>query len=284
MRRVLLFGLGLIVIAAGLLAAGRREQETRRIATEGAQKIETELEFGVGELRVLSDDIAEAAVVDLNYDPRRVEYDIDYQVKDETGHLYVESSTRRRSNMDSDDNRLDLTLSTRYPARLTMDIGACEAEIDFGGVPLEFLDIDVGAASGEITFSSPNPRRLSEIQIDAGASSLEMHTIGNANFEQMTFQGGAGSFDLDFRGDYNGESRIDIDVGLGSADIILPLGVPVRIESSGSDWFSSVDFHGEDLDEVDDGVYESPDFEKAESRIVLTLDVGMGSVDLYWKR
>jgi len=284
MKKTLTVSLVLIIFTAGLVMAGRREQETRSIETEGAKKIEVELEFGLGELRILPEDMLKAAILEMSYNPRQVEYDIDYKVRKGTGRLFIESSTHRKIHIDSEDNLLDLTLSTRYPMSLEMDIGACDAEIDLGGVSLEYLDIDVGAASGDIDFSEPNPVRMKEMNIDAGASSLDMHSIGNANFDLMTFSGGAGSFDFDFRGEYKGESRIDIDIGVSSADIILPRGIPTRVETSGSNWLSTVDFHKDDLEEIDDNIYESLDFKDAKTRIILIIDVGLGSVDIYWKK
>jgi len=124
---------------------------------------------------------------------------------------------------------------------------------------------------------------MESIDIDAGASSLEMISLGNANFEDFTFSGGAGSFKLDFRGEYKGESEINIDIGLGSVDIILPRGVACRVESEGSGWLSSIEMHKNELEEVDDDIYESEDFEKTDIRITLKVDVGLGSVDIYWK-
>ena len=284
MRNALTVSLALVVLLAGLVMAGRKEHETHRIDAEGAKKIEVELEFSAGELRIIPEDMSEAAVLDVLYDPHRVEYDIEYNVSKATGHLSIETDHHKHKSIDTDDNKLEMILSTRYTTSLEMDIGACDAEIDLGGIPLEYLDLDIGAASGDIDFSEPNPMRLKEINIDAGASSLDMHSIGNANFELMSFSGGAGSFDLDFRGQYKGESTIDIDIGVSSADIILPRGIPARVETSGSNWLSSVDFHNDDLEEIDDDIYESPDFQDAETRIILTIDVGLGAVDVYWKR
>jgi len=107
--------------------------------------------------------------------------------------------------------------------------------------------------------------------------------LGNANFEEFNFSGGAGAFELDFRGEYVGESTIDIDLGVGSADIILPKGVAIEVETGGSNWLSSVDFRGDDLEEVEDDLYRSEDYESTKNRITLRLDVGLGAVDLIWK-
>ncbi len=284
MKKAMTVSLALIVFCGGLVIAGRKEHETRSINAEGAKTIETELDFAAGILTIIPEDMSDVVTLDMLYDPRRVEYDVSYEVKKSTGHLFIETEHRKHRNIDTDDNRLEIILSTSYHTSLDMDIGACDADIDLGGVPLEHLEIDVGAASGDIDFSEPNPIRLKEINVDAGASSLDMHSIGNANFELMTFSGGAGSFDLDFRGQYSGESTIDIDIGVSSADIILPRGIPARVETSGSNWLSSVDLHKNSLEEIDDGIYESPDFEDADTRITLIIDVGLGSVDVYWKR
>lgn len=274
----------LILFIAGSAIAGKLDHETEKIEVENAKKLVIEGEFSVGEFTIIPEDIKEAAVVDIEYNPRYIDYDVDYEEKGSTGYMYFESSNRRKNNIDTEDNIWNIVLSTRYTTSLDFQVGACDADFDLGGIPLTEFSMDLGAASAVIVFSEPNPERLEEISIDAGACSLEMESIGNANFEEFNFSGGVGSFKLDFRGEYQGESIIDIDVGLGSADIILPRDIPIRIESDGDNWFSSVDFDDDDLEEIDDDVYESPGFEKAKTRIVIYISVGMGSIDIDWKK
>jgi hypothetical protein len=274
---------GLILVAAGTVEGDKYGHERKTIPAEGAKEILVEGDFSAGEFNIKTDDIAEAAIVDISYNPRAVDYDVDWELSGSTLTVTMDSYTRRKSNIDTEDNKWDVTLSRRYPTSLDFEIGACDAEIDLGGLPLKELSLEVGAASGTITFPEVNRERCRQITIEAGASSLKMIDIGNANFDEFEFSGGVGSFELDFRGKYHGESTINIDVGLGSADLILPDDVPIRVETSGGHWFSSVDFHGEDLEEVDDDTYESPGFDKARDRIVLNVEVGMGAVDLRWK-
>lgn len=264
--------------------AGRIKKETRHVKSEGAKELDVEIEFGAGELRIYSDDIHDAAVIDLEYDPRHIEYEIDYEIEDHTGLLHIATEHGRKSHIGSLDNQMDVALSSEYTTSLELQFGACEAIIDLGGIPLERLEIEAGAASGQIDFSAPNPERLKRLNIEAGASSLEMYSLGNANFDMMEFSGGVGAFELDFRGEYSGESEINIEIGLGSAEIILPRNLPVHIETNGSGFLSSIDFHNDDLDEIDDGVFESEDFRSAKDRIVMNLEVGMGSIDTYFKR
>lgn len=281
--KILIIGLALVVVLSVSLMA-KIERETRNIGSEGAKSLDVKLEFGAGDITVTGDDISDAALLEFEYNPARVEYLVDYAVSGDRGHLSIESDHHSKNDIDTDENKLHMVMSTRYPTRLEMDMGACDARLDLGGVPLEELNIDVGAASGEIDFSKPNKQRLREINIDAGATSLDMTMIGNANFDEMNFSGGVGSFDLDFRGEYKGDSRIDIEIGLGSADITLPAGVPVRIVAQDANWLSSLDIHEEgDVRKVRDDEWKSADYDNADTRITIYLEVGLGSVDVRFR-
>ena len=272
----------LMLLFATVTAGNRYEEVTEKIDAEGADNIIVNLDFGAGTVRLEPGDIGEAAIVDIYYDARRVDYRIEYENKGGTGYLDLESELKKHRNNDDLDNEWDVVLSNRYPAEIYFDLGACEADMDLGGIPLEMLELEIGAASGEIEFSKPNPRRLKEIIIDVGASSLDLNDFGNANFEYMEISSGAASVRLDLRGDYKGESRVNVDVGVGSMDVILPKGVDVSIETDDG-LFSTIDFHGGDLEEIDDDLYETRGFDSAKDRIKIMVDVGMGSVDFYFK-
>lgn len=283
-KRLLIVVASLVLLLAVAVSAGRAKHSTEVIPMTGATNAVIDIQFAAGRLIINPKDIPDLAELDLFYDPEFIDVIIEKDVRDQTLYVSAESDfDSHRRNMNDIDNDWEMNVSTRTPMELRMEMGACKAELDLGGVPISELSLDIGAASGTLEFSSPNPSRLKEFEIEAGASSLDLANIGNANFELFKFSGGAGSFDLDLRGEYTGESEVEIEVGLGSVDIILPRGLPVRIESAKDEWFSSVDLHGGDLDEVEDGVYESPDFEKATVRLTLRLDVGMGSVDIRWK-
>jgi hypothetical protein len=283
MIRTIAASTALLLLIAVSVTAGRLGKDTKRIEAHGAERVEVNIDFAMGEITIDSEDQSDVAVIELDYDPRQVDYDIEYVARNDQGFLDIESIQRRKRDLDSEDNLLGVTLSTRYPMELVLDAGACDAEFDFTGIPLTDLDMDIGAASGRIEFGRPNPVRLERFDVDAGASSVEFESLGNANFEVFNFSGGAGSFDLDLRGEYNGESRVMIDVGVGSADIIVPEDIPVRVEADRDGWLSSVDFHGDDLHQVEDDVYESEGFQDAQTRLIIEIDVGLGSVDLYWR-
>lgn len=273
----------LVLAMVSIGSARDMKTDNRTIAAEGAKRLDIKCKFGAGVLTVRPVSIPEAARIDAEYDADRIDLNVDYRVRGETGKLDIESE-HHGSSMNTDDNQLTLNLSDKLPTELSLKLGAAEGDVDLGGIPLSRLDLDIGAASGVISFSKPNPQRLEDATINIGASSANLRDLGNANFDRLTCKVGAASSDLDFRGEYHGESEIVLSVGVASADVILPTGVPVRVESSGSHFFSSVDIHGGDLDEIDDDIWESPGYRTAKDRILLRVKVGMGSVDLRWKK
>jgi hypothetical protein len=280
---MLKLAIALLLLTTSVAFGGRLETVNEAIDAEGNDELVIDCEIGAANLVINSKDMAEAALVDITYDTRKFDYEVDFHTRGGKGYLYLEGSTRRNQSIHRIDNDWELTLSTRYPAELDMEIGACEAEIDFGGIPLSSINLEIGAVEGTIDFSTVNPERMEEFDIDIGASDVSFANLGNANFETLNLDCGAASVELDFRGTYTGTSEVSIDVGMGSADVILPEGVSIRVEADDDDWFSSIDFHGGGIEEVDDGVFETPDYRRGNARLLIDVDVGMGSVDFYFK-
>lgn len=273
----------MIPLVLSTTAFSKMVDVTETVKMESAQKISLSGELGAGVFKIEPKKTDDAAEFFISYNPKRVEYYVDSKIRRNRCLIDFGSEYLKKYNVDSEDNDWEIGLSTEYPLSLDLDIGACEANFELGGLKLEDLTMDVGAASGDIDFSEVNEIECDEIEIDAGASSVSMKNIGNANFSTFTFDGGVGSFDLDFRGEYKRSAEIEIDVGLGSAEITLPKNVAVRIETDDDSWFSSIDINADELDEVEDGIYESDDYEDADIRITLVLSVGMGSIDIYRK-
>ena len=280
--RLTLYGFIMAAILFTPAFAQRFETETNTIDAEGAKRISVDCEFGAGSLTIGTEDMADAAKLTVNYDPRRFDYDIDYRKRGDVGRLDLESHLRKHRDIDDSKNDWNLVLSTRYPTELDFEVGAAEAEIDLGGLRLTGISLEMGAAKGTIDFSKPNPERMREMTIEIGASSLDLLNLGNANFDYLDFSSGAASTTLDFRGGLHGDVDVSLDIGIGSADVILPKGMAVRVRGDDG-FFSSIDFHGGDLERARRGVKETANFAEASDRLTIDLDVAMGSVDIYWK-
>ncbi len=282
-KRSLFLVSGFLILSASALMAGRHETEKFSFPAGDIENLEVSIELGAGKFNLHVENIDDVARANVEYDDRKVEVFGRYTERGKFGIVEFESETRKRFNIDIEDNCWDIELSNKYPTELDIDIGACEAEIDLGGLPLTYLDFDVGAADVDILFSRPNPGQAEEITINAGAVELKVKELGNANFDRLSFDGGAGDFDIDFSGEYKGMSRAKISIGLGSAKIRIPFDLPVRIETDES-FLSSVDFRHEDESCLDgDDYYETKDFRRSEYGLDLEVSVGLGSIEIIFE-
>jgi len=275
----------LVAFCGGAASADRNREETQTVALEGARRLEVDIDFGVGKLTLSAADLKDEARLKVFCDPRYVDYDVDYHKRGETGLLDIESDvhSRGRHHNDDIDNEWDLELPDNLPLSLHLDLGLCDGDLDLGGLRITDLNVDIGASSGRIEFSRPNPERMRDMNIDVGAASLEISGLGNANAERIRCDVGAGSCDLDFRDGVKGDCTLELDVGLGSSEVLVPRDMALRLHGE-DEWFSSIDFSGLDLREVGRGIWETDGFDKAENRLTVEAEVAMGSIDIRGRR
>ena len=129
-------------------------------------------------------------------------------------------------------NEWDLKLGS-YPITFELQAGAYDGTLDFSDIPITNLSISDGASSAEVLFSTPNPTQMEHFSYKTGASNVSLQGLSNANFDYMTFVGGAGNFTLDFSGTPQHEANVDIESGVSSLEIRIPEGINSEIIISG---------------------------------------------------
>jgi len=139
-------------------------------------------------------------------------------------------------------NNWDVKLGN-YPMNLKVHAGAYEANMDLGGLPILRLEIQDGASTSKIHFDMLNPEVMESLSYRTGASDVSFDGLANANFKQMSFEGGAGNYTFDFSGDLQQDASVTIDVGLSDLEILVPTGVSARVEVDGG--LSQVDTAGD---------------------------------------
>lgn len=169
---------------------------------------------------------------------------------------------------------LELGLSRSVPIDLELQVGAAEADLRLGGIPLTSVRLETGASETRLSFDRSNPERMERLAIRAGVASLRATGLGNARFREMTVQGGAGDIRLDFTGEWRRDARASVDVGLGSLRLVFPeeLGVRIRTSSFLSSFDAPAGFR-----RTDSG-YESGNWSSAEHRVRLDVSAALGSV------
>jgi len=129
-------------------------------------------------------------------------------------------------------NQWDLKLGST-PMELTIDAGAYEGTMELGGLSLKSLAVKDGAASVNLSFSEPNLIEMSTLAYSTGASEVKLSGLGNANFSKFDFDGGAGSYTLDFSGELQRDASVKIDTGLSDLTLIIPEGVDATLTMDG---------------------------------------------------
>lgn len=265
-----IFTLVIVCFAFSITFAKKRhiEKTHKEIKFQSEKELSVKIDFGGGTIDLeknKSGNILDAEIENENPD----EVDVDYDKIGNKGELYLDSKSKlRHFDLDLDDNYWHLGFSDKIPISFEIDVGACEGKFDFTGLKIDNLDLDLGASSAEIIFREPNPERISRFNIDVGASKLRIKGLGNANFDELSFDGGMGDFTLDFSGELKHKAYVDIDMGLGSLTILLPEDIGVRIQKEGS-FLSSFSMDKDEFEKVESNVYESENFGKTEGELIL---------------
>ncbi|MBU0491548.1 MAG: hypothetical protein KKA73_31340 [Chloroflexi bacterium] len=123
----------------------------------------------------------------------------------------------------------DLALGKAKPYTLAFKVGASDNKLDLGGLPLNRLMIKQGAGKGLFDFAAPNPQPMSLLDLDAGAVSIEMRNLANANFGEMRVNGGAAAYRFDFGGALQRDAHVHISTGMASIELIVPGTTAARI-------------------------------------------------------
>jgi hypothetical protein len=194
------------------------------------EPLNVSISFGAGELNI--DPGADALIegtATYNVDDFRPEVEVaDGQVELSTGNLEIGGIPNFNDNVE---NRWDLRLSDR-PMELRIFAGAYAGNLELGGLKLTSLRVADGAADVHVNFAEPNQEVIDSFRYETGASSVVLKNLGNANFRSLTFQGGAGSYELDFSGQMQEDATVLVQTGLSNLTISVPdnLDVRVRVE------------------------------------------------------
>ncbi len=225
---------------------------------------------------------------------------LDYAVRENVGYLSLqhkavsEEPRRRRIRLDwrslfgSDEpaedvpqsSRLKLFLPSDIPIRLDFSVGAGFNDLDMSGLKVSELNLTAGACATKLRFSIPNPIPMKKLHISAGASKLMVEGLGNANFEEMEFNGGASDVTLDFSGSGIRSSKATISIGAGSVRILLPRHAGVKIKYN-DNFFSSLKLP-DDFTQDGDWFY-SANFSQVKEVLEMHVSSGVGSVRMRWK-
>lgn len=250
---------------------------------KGVDKLEVKIDFKMGEL-TLKPNIDNPNDLDgfAEYNPRYFDSpEVEYNVFGKTGLLEIRTNAVDRKfpfNWDKEHfhNKSEYKLPLSVPIMMELDFGLGEAEIDLTGIQIQSLNIECGMGSAILNVESQNPNVCEEVNIEAGMGKFEGIGLSYLRAEVVKIEVGLGSATLDFSNQIMHDMDIEVEVGLGSIELILPdnVNISARIHDH---FLSSVD--------VDNLVkkgnkFVTKDWDYDRPTIKLDMSVGLGSIDL----
>ena len=254
--------------------------ESRHIKLEGQSSLYLKLEYAAGYLDLEPDTAGALAEVRLEFETEEDRPEILFDSTSAHPSLKIRSNDRRREGVSISglrENQWRLKISPLVALDLQLEAGAVHSRLDFSGMKLENLSVEIGAGELDFMFDRPNAERP-RLRINAGAAATTGRGLCNANFSTFEFKGGAGKSDLTFDGPYAGEGRVDLQYGVGLNTVFLAQGLGVKIRKFGS-FLAPMSLHGfEKAGEV----YYSTNFEQAQGRLEFDIKMGVGHTTVKW--
>jgi hypothetical protein len=232
-----IIALALVSMACGVtinlpvdqITTGPTQTEEINVPAPQADTVDLTLTFGAGELIIQPG--AETALVTgtatYNVTAFKPKIKVDnQQVRLETGNLDIHGIPSFNSN--DIENKWDLKLGDQ-PMNLKINAGAYQGDIDLGGLSLNSLEVNDGAADTHLKFSEPNKTKMETLRYITGASSVKLSGLANANFTSMIFRSGAGDYTLDFSGALQRDAVVTVESGFSQLVIIVPEGTSAKV-------------------------------------------------------
>ena len=277
-RYYLLILLFLIFIGITYESMANEENGENRVIPLGeVDSLRVTIKFGAGKLGLISgqEDVFEG---NFQYDKSILKPNIQYEILRETGILTLSQSIKKDLDLPFPyKNIWNLKFPPGIPLQLYINTATYSGDIDLSNLQIENLYLTSGASKTNIVFSQPNFIDLKKINIKTGASTIKMLGLANANFNEMNFTGGAGSYTFDFSGELTKKSKVNINTG--AAIIIL------KIPSNTGTMIIFRNFPASKLDikgfiKINDQTYISPEYGKSNAELDIEIKGGLLDVEV----
>ena len=278
----------LLLTLAAFASDKNYDRLKKQIPLTHEKNLVVNVSYGNGFIQVdktSSKNVFETEVVYRNSRP-----EIDYEVVGDEGRLRVSFEGKMSKSFRDDesinvrsfkklyDNEFYLYLTPQLPMDLTLELGVVKGELNLGGLKISSLYLEIGVSQANINFDQPNPVSMRHCSIEGGVGKLQVRNLGNANIKDFIFQGGVGSYVLDFAGEYQQNTHAKIELGMGKLRLYLPEYIGTRIKLSKS-FLSSCS-----INKVykDGDNYYNDNWQKTPIQLDMEINAGIGKVDVIW--
>ncbi len=257
--------------------ADEENRENRVIPLGEVDSLKVSIKFGAGKLVLISgeEDVFKG---NFQYDKSILKPNIQYEILGETGILTLSQSIKKDLDLPFPyKNRWNLKLPSDIPLQLYINTATYSGDIDLTNLQIEYFYLNSGASQTNIEFNQPNLIDLKNINIKTGASTIKILGLANANFDEMNFAGGAGSYIFDFSGDLTKKSKVSINVGAAKIILKIPSSIGTRIIFRNFP-ASKLDIRG--FIKVNDQTYINPEYGKSAAELDIEIKGGLIDIEV----
>lgn len=247
-------------------------------AVTGDADLRARVTYGAGKFHLVPAERGQLYSVNMVYDEHRFtpvnEYDAD------THSLRVGiRSQNMGGHWDRDQQQLDVALNPSVPTRLTLELGAVEANLDLGGLSLTDISIKTGASDTKLGFDEANRVACDAFALHVGAAALVATGLGNAHCARYDIAGGVGDLTLAFDGSWaqDAKTHVQVTMGVGSVTLRLPrsVGAVVTMSKLLADFTAAGFTHQGDR-------YVSDNYDSASAKVDIDIKAAFGDVTIQW--
>ncbi|MBU1427359.1 hypothetical protein KKB07_00690 [bacterium] len=257
--------------------ADEENGENRVIPLGEVDSLKVTIKFGAGKLDLISgqEDVFEG---NFQYDKSILKPNIRYEILGETGILTLSQSIKKDLNLSFPHKNIwNLKLPFGVPLQLYINTATYSGDINLTNLQIENLYLNSGASQTIIVFNQPNLIDLKNINVKTGASTIKMLGLANANFNEMNFTGGAGSYTFDFSGNLTKKSKVNINVGAAKIILKIPSNMGTKIIFRNF-LASKLDVRG--FIKINDQTYISPEYGKSAAELDVEIKGGLVDVEV----
>ncbi|MEA3453744.1 MAG: toast rack family protein [Candidatus Caldatribacteriota bacterium] len=277
-RYILLILLFLIFFIITYESMADKENEENRVIPLGeVDSLKVSIKFGAGKLDLISgqEDVFEGS---FQYDKSILKPYIRYETLGETGILTLSQSIKKDLDLPFPyKNIWNLKLPSDVPLQLYINTATYSGDIDLTNLQIENFHLNSGASQTNIIFNQPNLIDLKNINIKTGASTIKMLGLANANFNEMNFTGGAGSYIFDFSGNLTKKSKVSINAGAAKIILKIPSNMGTKIIFRNFP-ASKLDIKG--FIKINEQTYISPEYGKSAEELDIEIKGGLLDVEV----
>lgn len=245
---------------------------------KGETSIDANIELNIGSLEIQAGPDNAAYGLEVYYNEAAFSPKVDFQRDGNAARLRFELSGEGKFARRVGKTRVNLKLNPDTPLRLDAKTGVGQSDIDLSGMKVEEVRLETGVGETNLAMLTANRADCRRLDVRSGVGELEVKGLGNFGFNAMVFEGGVGSATLDFSGEWERTGDVEIRVGVGGVEILLPRSMGAELRSTKS--FLS----GIDLTEFtkDGDVYRSNNLNRVKKVLRIKINAGIGGVNVRW--